>query len=451
MTRLLPLALVAALARVAAAQPDPYVDDFALAPALETDYEVASERWNGLSTLAALTRGLGYRFAPAESLDWTDIDSDDILFILYPTERVPPGHLAAFVRNGGRLLLADDFGDSSEAMARLGMIREETRGVDAETFHDDLAYAPVARPWLPAHPLAAGVDGITTNHPAVLTRTKGPEVVFGFGAGEGVVAAGSLGSGLFVVVSDPSLFINRMLQFPGNFRFATNVLRFLSREDTTRRVVVVTGDYRVYGEPSGLLDDGTVDGTVKQMVSDVNNWLEERNDYLLTRDGLRVISVAAAILISLLGLALLPMARRSRLDGGWTRTQSTSLVVDDYQSVVAAFDRHGHRGNYLLPAAVVRDGLNARLARLLEQSQPLYTLREAELYGAVEREAGPAAATALRHTYRRLKALPSRLQAASTWSHGFLSRREFERLHDDIHALYRYLDAGTQRPGGEVR
>jgi hypothetical protein len=446
--RALVAVLLLALAGTAGAQPDPYVDDPDLGASLAVDYEVASERWNGLSTLAALTRGLGFRFEPAQRLDWEDIDSEDVLFILYPTERVPPGHVAAFVRNGGRMLLADDFGDSSEAMARLGMIREETVGVDAESFHDDLAYAPIARPWLPAHPLAAGVDGLTTNHPAVLTRTKGPEVVFGFGGGEGVVAAGSLGAGRFVVVSDPSVFINRMLQFPGNLRFAINVVRFLAREGTTRRIVVVTGDYLVFGEPSGMLDDGTLDGTVGQMVNDVNSWLEERNDYLLTRDGLRVISVAAALLISLLGLALLPMAKRSRLDGSWTRAQSTSLVVDDYQSVVAAFDRHGHRGNYLLPACAVRDGLNARLARLLGQSQPLYTLREPELLGAVEREAGPASATALRHSYRRLKALPSRLQAASAWSHGFLSRREFERLHDDIHALYRYLEAGAGREMG---
>lgn len=444
--RLVCATLVGVLAATSAAQaqPDPYLDDADLGSIAPEDYDVDSERWNGLSTLAALTRGLGYRFVRAQSLDWDDLDSEDVLIVLYPTERVPPGHIAGFVRNGGRVLLADDFGDSSEALARLGMIRKEAVGVDADSFHDDLAYAPIARPWLPAHPLAAGVDGLATNHPAVLTRTKGPEMVFGFGSGEGVVAAGGIGAGRFVVVSDSSVFINRMLQFPGNLRFAINVIRFLAREGTTRRIVVVGGDYRIHGEPSGMLDDGTVNGTARQLVSDVNNWLEQRNDYLLTRDGLVALSVIAAILISLLGLALLPMARHARLDGSWTGAQSTALVVDDFQSVVASFDRHGHGGNYLLPASVVRDGVNARLARMLGQSQPLYTLREVELLGLVEREAGPAAATALRQVFRRLKALPSRLQAASTWSSGFLSRREFERLHDDVHALYRYLEAGSE-------
>jgi hypothetical protein len=404
-------------------------------PAASADYDALSEQWNGLNTLTALAKGLGLTVEPVIEIDWEELGAEDILFVLYPRDRVEPGHLAAFVRNGGHVLLADDFGDSTEAMGRLGMLREPAIGVAAERFYRDLPYAPIAQPFMTGHPLAAGVTELFTNHPAVLRQVQGPEVVFGFGPDEGVIAAGAMGSGRFVVSSDPSVFINRMLQFEGNMQFAINVIRHLSRDGAATRLVILAGDFSLYGEPSGLLDDGTVSGTMASMLSDFNRWLDERNDYLLTSLGVHAAAFLLAALTALLCLLSLPLARKSRLEGDWTRTAATTVAPDDFEQIVHRYD-HARYGNFLLPATVIRDTLNSCLARVLEHTDPLYSLREQELLDGLAERRGRAAASAYRRMHKRLRSLPSRGQAASPWSTGFIPRRDFERLHEDAQELY---------------
>lgn len=407
------------------------------------DYDTASDRWNGMGTLAALAKGLGLTVEAMPDIEWTELGADDILLVVYPHERLEPGHLAAFIRNGGNVLLADDFGDSAETMARLGMLRERAGGVKAERFYRDLPFAPVARPHVPAHPLAAGVSEIVTNHPAVLVQVQGAELVFGFGPGEGVIAAGALGSGRFVVSSDPSIFINRMLQFDGNMQLTVNALRYLSRDGAAHRLVILTGSFSIYGEPEGLLDDGTVRGTMASMLGDINRWLDERNDYLLTSIGMRAVALLVAALIAVLAILALPLGRRARLDGAWTRATSAPVIPpEDFDTILGRYDRAGPGGNFLLPATIVRDAVNGSLARILGERDPLHALPEQALYERLTRARGTVAAAALRRIYKQLKSLPSRAQAASLWSTGYLGRRDFERLHED--ALELYLALGEE-------
>src|SRR5262249_17817806 len=63
-----------------------------------------------------------------------------------------------------------------------------------------------------------------------------------------VVVAGSLGTGRFVALSDPSVLINDMLGFDGNLAFAANLLRFLAPV-RPGRLFLVSGDARLSGEP----------------------------------------------------------------------------------------------------------------------------------------------------------------------------------------------------------
>src|SRR5207245_2705375 len=52
---------------------------------------------------------------------------------------------------------------------------------------------------------------------------------------------------------------------------------------------------------------------------------------------------------------------------------------------------------------------------------------------------GTAAGVALARIYRRLRALPSRSQAAALWSAGHLARRDFDALYRDAAELCRML------------
>ncbi|MEM9489196.1 MAG: hypothetical protein AAGC55_08625, partial [Myxococcota bacterium] len=318
----------------------------------------------------------------------------------------------------------------------------------ADRFYRELPYVPLARALLPDHPLAAGVAELATNHPAVLSQTSGPEMVFGFGPGEGVVAAGALGRGTFVVTADPSVLINRMLQFDGNLQFAINTLRFL-RHSETRRLIILAGEFDIYGEPEGTLDDGTVSGTMSNMLSDFNRWLDERNDYLLTAAGIAAVSLILAFLIGFLAVLALPAAVRSILDGAWTRAQPVGDAPSalDFEGLVDSYDQAGPRGNFLVAAAVIRDTISTRLARVLGDSDPLHTRTFAELHAAVTERCGAEASDRLGRIHKRIKNLPSRTQASSPWGGSALSRHDFEVLEREATALLAVLDdRSDERP-----
>jgi hypothetical protein len=401
------------------------------------DYDINSMEWNGLHTLAAVARGMGLQVRTVASLDWSELGPEDILFVLYPETRLDPVPVTGFIRNGGQVLIADDFGDSTEVLGRLGMLRQQSAGRQAEHFYDDLEHAPIALPALPDHPLAEGVSRLVTNVPGVLVQVSGVDVVFRFGPDESVVVAGTLGRGRFVVLSDPSVLINRMLQFESNLRFAINLLRHLSADGQARRLVLLIGEFNTYGEASELFRDDSMGSLVSGLTTDLNRLLDEGNDYLLTSLALRVIAVLIAVLITLGVLMAVPSLRSDTLDGSWTRAPAPASVdAEGFEKLVARYDRSGQDTNFTLPAAVMRDSVNACLANLLDTPDPLYNATEQELVSAVRERCGADAAAAIQRVSKKLQALPSRAQAASKWGAGYLSRREFEQLHRDIDRLY---------------
>lgn len=156
--------------------------------------------------------------------------------------------LRQFVREGGTLLVAEDFGaNGNPLLAGLG----SSVRVDGRTLRDQQSYyrgapLPVA-PDVASHPLTAGVDQLTLNYGTTLVpATEGVQSVAATNAtvlvnssefsyldtdGDGeldaderlrprpVAAVERVGAGQVVVVSDPSAFINVMLDRPGNRQF----------------------------------------------------------------------------------------------------------------------------------------------------------------------------------------------------------------------------------------
>jgi hypothetical protein len=318
----------------------------------------------------------------------------------------------------------------------MGLLRADVGTPQASSYYRSRLYAPVATPLDASHPITAGVTEVVTNHPAVLTEVKGATPLIGFGGGQGaVVVAGEHGTGRFVVVSDPSIFINRMLQFPGNLTLAVNILRWLDRDGRARRVVLLRGDVPMFGDPRPFIDDAGMD-KFGRSVSGVNRWLEQRNDWLLTPIAMRIIGGLLAVALALLAIFAMPPWRRLPLDGRWLRLIRPERPADLPQ-IVLAHDRGAK--NFLLPAAVLRDSAAAALARTTGTPDPLYQLPERELLQRITAARGRDAADATSRLYRRLRALPSRSQAAAPWSRGKVSRRELADLHADVTRLYRTL------------
>jgi hypothetical protein len=429
------------------------------------DYDPRSTAWNGMASFVGLAEGMGFEVTAVSSLEWSELSADDILVLIYPLQRIDPGRLGAFVQAGGNVVIADDFGEAKDAMQSLGLLRAEVETPRASKYYDGRTYAPIATA-RGDHPLAADVGEIVTNHPAALTRVEGATTVVAFDEGA-VVVAGERGSGHFVAISDPSIFINKMLTFRGNIQLAANLLRYLDRGGRARHVVLLRGDIPMYGDPRPFIDDARA-GELGRSIADLNFWLSERRAWLLTPAAMKVLAVGLAAGLLLLALFALPVRRGPRIDGAWLRFGRPGRR-DEPHAVVLQADHGG--GSHLVVACVLRDQVQRLLADAIDPTggvaprpatgplgvpreqalsigrpEPLYTMPEAQLVAELSRTRGPHAGAALARVYRRLRALPSRGQAAAPWSTGHLARRDFDTLYRDVATLCRTLGAGLSEP-----
>ncbi len=407
---------------------------------VSADYDPRSNAWNGMASFVGLAEGMGYEVTPAEHLEWGELSSDDILILIYPLQRVDPARLGAFVTAGGNVVIADDFGEGREAMEALGLLRAEVTTPRASKFESGHLWAPIATPRAD-HPLAAEVGELVTNHPAALTRIQGATTVLGFDEGA-VVVAGERGTGKFVAISDPSIFINRMQQFKGDVQLAANLLRWLDRGGRARHIVLLRGDVPMYGDPRAFIDDAHMSATSRSIAS-LNFWLSEWRAWLLTPRAMKVL--AAILAIALLGLAFgaLPVRRGPKIDGAWLRFHRPARR-DEPHALIMAHDDGG--GSNLVVACVLRDVAQNAIADALGKPEPLYTIAEPELVAQLARIAGNDASIALARVYKRLRALPGRGHAAAPWAAGQLPRREFDALFKDVAELCRTL--GADLPSG---
>ncbi len=400
------------------------------------DYEPYSQAWNGMASFVGLAEGMGFSVHIVSELDWSELGANQILFLVFPLERVDPSKLGAFISAGGNVVIADDFGESKEAMARLGLIRAEVSAPKATKYQDGRVWAPIATA-KSDHAIAREVDEVVTNHPAALKDVEGATEIIGFDDGA-VVVAGERGTGRFVAISDPSIFINRMLQYPGNVTLAANILQWLDRRETghrSRHIVLLRGDVPMYGEPRPFIDDPR-GGQLGRSIADLNSWLSQRREWLLTPGAMRALAAVLAVLLLLLAVVALPIRRGPRIDGAWLRFGRPARRDEPY-AVVDAAERN--TGSALVLACILRDHEQTLLAETLGRPEPLFTLTEAQLVKQLTDACGTPAGSALARVYKRLRALPSRGQAAAPWGSGYLARRDFDALYRDAAELCRTL------------
>ncbi|MDB4952925.1 MAG: hypothetical protein JWO36_494 [Myxococcales bacterium] len=398
-----------------------------------TDYDPHSLAWNGMASFVGLAEGMGFEVDAVSQLDWDKLTANDVVFLVYPLKRVDPARLGAFVQAGGNVVIADDFGEGKEAMAALGLLRAEVISPHTSKYYDGHVWAPIALA-RGDHMIATDVGEVVTNHPAALTHVEGATTVVGFDDGA-VVVAGERGTGKFVAISDPSIFINRMQQFRGNVQLAANVLRWLDREHRARKVVLLRGNVEMYGDPPPFIDDPR-GGAVGRSIMDLNSWLSERRDWLLTSAAMKGLAAALAIVLLMLAVFALPIRRGPRIDGAWLKFGRPARR-DEPHHLVGISDQGSM--SLLLIACILRDQVQSLLADAIVKPEPLYTIPEAELVAQLSATKGTIAGVALTRVYRRLRALPSRSQAAAPWSAGHMPRRDFDALYRDVAELCRTL------------
>lgn len=328
----------------------------------QDDYALASEAWNGLSEVTALSQALGIEIVEVGALDLATVGPTTPLLVLYPRNELPANDMLRFLHAGGRLAIADDFGAGGGLLERLGVERSTAPVADPPSALNDNGNLPIAVP-RQSHPLSAGVDQLATNHPATLTSPLPP--VFDFGAiDRSVVVAGAVGDGRVVLISDPSILINNMLQFAGNRRFAENLLRYLSATPGSR-ILVLRGAFVMHGTVQGE-STGTADRGAAEFFTAFNAFLGSMGAPALGEAALRATGTLVIATAILALLFLIPL--RGRLyDGRWLHPSARPTRAG-FVGKVQLF--RGGGVNYLVPALVYRRELEASLVGSLGLSPP---------------------------------------------------------------------------------
>ncbi len=314
----------------------------------DADYAPGSDAWNGLSQLVAAGRDIGVRVETPARLDVGTLAPDDGLLLVYPTAALPVDAVGAFLKAGGRVALADDYGTGAALLTAYQITRRPPDPAAGLRLRGNDALL-VARPE-GAHPLGEGVGALITNHPEEV-RHRDLEPIFAFDRGGGaLVLAGAVGAGRLVSIGDPSVLINNMLQFRGNRRFATNLVRYLA-EGRSGRLVVVTGRTPVVGRFGEVGAD--------RPLHDLRRALEQAARATLPPVVLRL--AAATLCAVLLVFAASALPRRSPYDGEGMFARAPH--VGGFEGRIAHF-RDGTR-DLTMPAVVYKAELEAEIVRRL--------------------------------------------------------------------------------------
>jgi hypothetical protein len=207
-----------------------------------------NQDWNGASDLRTIATDANADTTVVRNTSaYGRVEANtSVAVVLSPDTRYEPAavrNLQRFLRRGGTLVVAGDYGAHvNPLLADLGVTaRLDGRVVRDERYYYQSPVLPLATN-VSNRSYTAGVEKLTLNHgtvvdphnATVLARTSGyayPDTNRNeeLDANESmgsypVVASERVGNGDVVVVSDPSIFVNTMLDRPGNRRFARRLV-----------------------------------------------------------------------------------------------------------------------------------------------------------------------------------------------------------------------------------
>jgi hypothetical protein len=237
-------------------------------------FEVRDTTWEGCSTFLEIARAeVGEKRAvPLSHLDWSELKSDDAILLLHPEHALSGDKLAAFLGNGGRAAVIDDYGAGDEILERFQIERvpAPTRPLAMLRKNPQLALAEPVRESTDRggamHTTVQDVERLVTNHPTGLRNPKLTPVLTIRAVDEPDVLlalAGNFGTpprGKLFAMGDPSVLTNQMLRYPGNRAFAVGLVRYLMQGSMGRLFVIgndfaESGAYPTMGGWQGELDE----------------------------------------------------------------------------------------------------------------------------------------------------------------------------------------------------
>lgn len=210
-------------------------------------FGVYTQSWQGISELRQLSAQQGAETTLVRDVSAYPSDgSGAVAIVLSPTSAYTPAErqrVASFVESGGTLVVAEDFRPHANPLLAAVGVESRFDGLpvrDGHSFEGSPA-APVATN-LTDHPLTRQSDSLSLNHATVVKPGKNATVIartsgYAYLDTNGndtvdenetigsypVVVVEQVGAGRVILMSDPSLFINAMLDRAGNRAFAAAV------------------------------------------------------------------------------------------------------------------------------------------------------------------------------------------------------------------------------------
>lgn len=376
------------------------------------DYDPLNPEWNGLSDLMAMAQTMGLRVDHKTHIDFGKLDKETVLFFCYPKEKLPTAQLEAFLAAGGFLVIADDFGKSESFLSELSIQRYRASSLSLFFFHKNRPGLPLAFALRPDHPLAAGVDHLTTNHASFFSSSFRP--VFSFHkhskgkdirAEVAVVLALSVGNGTLILISDSSLFINVMQRFSGNRAFARNLLMEMmaARKEALWMVAPDLSFSGTFPLPSSK-DESKSRSRIRRAVMAMQKSFLEWNKYIMDLEYILPTAILFCGFILALLASSMPLSA-FKYHGQWTRA-GTPLLPDAYRK---RFNSHTAKGNkdFTEAACLLRDHLDMELERRLGTASSFVLLRGRFLFRLVKTRFGVAAASLIQKLQPLLGRLPA--------------------------------------------
>ena len=333
------------------------------------DYALDNGDWNGMQDLLVLARAQGVELVVHQRLDYDQMKVDEPWIIVYPQQPLRLASLSRYLVEGGRALLADDFGQSDELLARLDLNRLMPEG--GELPHDEFVNQnpalPVFRP-RGVHPLLEDVQVVVANHPAVLFNVGGP--VIPFSGGGGLVYDMNLGAGKIIVMSDASLFINHMILMADNDKLVRNALRYLCRERSEQcRVHLIVGAFEQRGS-FGRDEDTSFLGLSRDLVEDVtslNEVIARTMRELPTQQLFYYLSILLVAGLAVYLYTIFPM-RKTRPYSAYLSDQREAIAhpQSEFDWNLSRFMHGSSSMNYALPVAILKELFEELFLRELE-------------------------------------------------------------------------------------
>ena len=227
-----------------------------------TEFSMYNAGWNGCSNIAVKTYAEG-KFQPTFTVDTNELTITPKSFAEYPLDPknatillIGPrsefssreaDYLQGFLRKGGMMLLADDFGSGNDLLVKLNTTARFTGDLLLDlSFEKKPSFVTIFDFPSPTHPILKNVSHLLLNYATSISPGKNTTVLAVSSqlswcdtnlngkedAGEAngpfpVLASERYGNGTIVLLSDPSVLINSMKNQLDNAVFRENLLRYL--------------------------------------------------------------------------------------------------------------------------------------------------------------------------------------------------------------------------------